>query len=30
MSGQRFLTRVVYNLPLNPSLFDPAVLLKKK
>ena len=30
MSGQRFLTRVVYNLPLDPSLFDPAVLLKKK
>jgi hypothetical protein len=30
MSGQRFLTRVVYNLPLAPSLFDPAVLLKKK
>jgi len=30
MSNQRFLTRVVYNLPLAPSLFDPAVLLKKK
>jgi hypothetical protein len=30
MSGQRFLTRVIYNLPLDPSLFDPAVLLKKK
>jgi hypothetical protein len=30
MSGQRFLTRVVYNLPLDASLFDPAVLLKKK
>jgi hypothetical protein len=30
MSNQRFLTRVVYNLPLDPSLFDPAVLLKKK
>jgi hypothetical protein len=30
MSNQRFLTRVVYNLPLDPSLFDPAILLKKK
>jgi len=30
MSNQRFLTKVVYNLPLDPSLFDPAVLLKKK
>ena len=30
MSNQRFLTRVVYNLQLDPSLFDPAVALKKK
>jgi hypothetical protein len=30
MSNQRYLTKVVYNLPLDPSLFDPAVLLKKK
>ena len=30
MSNQRFLTKVVYNLPLDPSLFDPAVALKKK
>ena len=30
MSNQRFLTRVAYNLPLAPSLFDPAVPLKKK
>ena len=30
MSNQRYLTRVVYNLPLDPSLFDPAVALKKK
>ncbi len=30
MANQRFLTRVVYNLPLDPSLFDPAILLKKK
>jgi hypothetical protein len=30
MAGQRYLTKVVYNAPLDPSLFDPAVLLKKK
>ena len=30
MSNQRFLTKVVYNLPMDPSLFDPAVALKKK
>jgi hypothetical protein len=30
ISNQRYLTKVVYNLPMDPSLFDPAVLLKKK
>jgi len=30
MAGQRYLTKVVYNLPLDPSLFDPSIVLKKK
>jgi hypothetical protein len=30
MSGQRFLTRIAYNLPVDPALFDPAIALKKK
>ena len=30
MANQRYLTKVVYNLPMDPSLFDPAVALKKK
>jgi hypothetical protein len=30
MISQRFLTKVVYNEPLAPSLFDPATLLSKK
>ncbi|MDR3745756.1 MAG: hypothetical protein P4K80_06460 [Acidobacteriaceae bacterium] len=30
MVSQRFLTRVVYNIPLTADLFDPTVLLKKK
>jgi hypothetical protein len=30
MSNQRYLTKVVYNAPLAPDLFDPATLLKKK
>jgi hypothetical protein len=30
MTNQRYLTKVVYNLPLAPELFDPATLLKKK
>ena len=30
MSNQRYLTKVVYNAPLAPELFDPATLLKKK
>ena len=30
MIGQRFLTKVTYNLPTDPSLFDPAIALKKK
>ena len=30
MSSQRFLTKVVYNAPLDAALFDPAVSLKKK
>jgi hypothetical protein len=30
MSNQRYLTKVVYNLPMDPSLFDPTVALKKK
>jgi hypothetical protein len=30
MSGQRFLTKVTYNLPVDPALFDPAIALKKK
>jgi hypothetical protein len=30
MSNQRYLTKVLYNVPLAPDLFDPAVLLKKK
>ena len=30
ITNQRYLTKVVYNLPMDPSLFDPAVLLKKK
>jgi hypothetical protein len=30
ISNQRYLTKVVYNVPLDPTLFDPAVLLKKK
>jgi hypothetical protein len=28
--GQRYLTKIVYNLPMDPSQFDPAVLFKKK
>jgi hypothetical protein len=30
MTNQRYLTKVVYNAPLAPDLFDPATLLKKK
>ena len=30
MSNQRYLTKVVYNLPMDLSLFDPSVALKKK
>lgn len=30
MTSQRFLSNVVYNAPLDPSLFDPAIALKKK
>jgi hypothetical protein len=30
MAGQRYYTKVVYNLPMDPSLFDPSVALKKK
>jgi len=30
MSNQRFLTKVVYNVPLSADTFDPAILLKKK
>ena len=30
MSNQRYLTKVVYNLPMDPALFDPSVALKKK
>jgi len=30
MSNQRYLTKVTYNLAVDPSLFDPAILLKKK
>jgi hypothetical protein len=30
ISNQRYLTKVVYNVPLDSALFDPAVLLKKK
>jgi hypothetical protein len=30
MANQRYITKVVYNAPLTPDLFDPAVLLKKK
>jgi len=30
MVSQRFLTKVTYNVPLTPSLFDPATLLPKK
>jgi hypothetical protein len=30
MTNQRYLSKVVYNLPADPSLFDPATLLKKK
>ena len=30
ISNQRYITKVVYNVPLDPTLFDPAVLLKKK
>jgi len=30
MAGQRYVTKVVYNLPMDPSLFDPSVALKKK
>ena len=30
MANQRFITKVVYNTPLSPDLFDPANLLKKK
>jgi len=30
MVSQRFITKVTYNEPIDPSQFDPAVLLKKK
>jgi hypothetical protein len=30
MTSQRYLSKVVYNIPADPSLFDPASLLKKK
>ena len=30
MVGQRYLTKVAYNGPADPSLFDPAIALKKK
>jgi hypothetical protein len=30
IAGQRYLTKIVYNLPMDPSQFDPAVLFKKK
>jgi hypothetical protein len=30
MTNQRYLTKVVYNVPADRSLFDPATLLKKK
>jgi len=30
ISNQRYLTKVTYNVPLEPALFDPANLLKKK
>ena len=30
MTSQRYLSKVTYNVPANPSLFDPAALLKKK
>ena len=30
MTNQRYFTKVTYNLPLAPTLFDPATLLKKK
>jgi hypothetical protein len=30
MVSQRFLTKVTYNVPLTPALFDPATLLPKK
>ncbi len=30
MSGQRFITKVTYNVPTTPDQFDPATLLKKK
>jgi hypothetical protein len=30
MTSQRYLSKVVYNVPADPSLFDPANLLKKK
>ena len=29
MTGQRFLTKVTYNLPVDPALFDPAVVIPK-
>jgi len=30
MASQRFLTKVVYNAPLDPTLFDPALPLSPK
>ena len=30
MVGQRYLTKVTYNVPADPSLFDPSAVLKKK
>jgi hypothetical protein len=30
MTNQRYLSKVTYNIPADPSLFDPASLLKKK
>jgi hypothetical protein len=30
MSNQRYITKVVYNLTMDPALFDPSIALKKK
>jgi len=29
MSSQRFITKAVYNAPVDPNLFDPTQVLKK-